>query len=120
MVEETGCDAIMIGRAAASNPWIFRQIQEFLKEGHYYKPSENDRWQIMHTYFAMLIEKGGLDVVGKMKQFATYFTHGVRDGAKLRTEIYQQRDGQPILDLVDRFFEKQVRSGAEPLETVLL
>ncbi|MBI5086365.1 MAG: tRNA dihydrouridine synthase DusB [Acidobacteria bacterium] len=120
MVRETGCDAVMIGRAASSNPWIFRQIQEYVATGSYYQPTEQDRWNLMHTYFAMLIEKGGLDVVGKMKQFTTYFTHGVRNGAKLRTAIYQERDAQPILDMVDRFFEREIHRGEEKLATVLL
>lgn len=119
MVEETGCDAVMIGRAASSNPWIFRQISEFLAAGRYFQPSEDDRWEIMRAYFSMLIEKGGLDIVGKMKQFATCFTHGVRNGAKLRAAIYQAREAPQILDLVDRHFERETGVAGE-LETVLL
>jgi tRNA-dihydrouridine synthase len=120
MVRETGCDAVMIGRAASSNPWIFRQISEYIAHGSYYRPTEKDRWDMMHTYYQMLIEKGGLDVVGKMKQFATYFTHGVRNGARLRTAIYQSREASAILDLVDQFFDREIRGGEEKLATVLL
>jgi len=108
MVEETGCDAVMIGRAASSNPWIFRQIREFLETGSYYQPSEMDRYQLMRSYYSMLIEKGGLDVVGKMKQFASLFTHGVRNGAKLRAEIYPTREAPAILEIVDRFFDREL------------
>src|SRR2546427_3650659 len=43
MVAETGCDAVMIGRAASSNPWIFRQISQFLLKGTYEQPSEQHR-----------------------------------------------------------------------------
>src|SRR6516165_5262049 len=43
MVRETRCDAVMIGRAASSNPWIFRQIQQFLATGSYDQPTESDR-----------------------------------------------------------------------------
>ena len=42
----------------------------------------------MRTYYAMLTDRGDPDAVGKMKQFASYFTHGVRNGARLRAEIY--------------------------------
>jgi tRNA-dihydrouridine synthase B len=105
MIEQTGCDAVMIGRAASSNPWIFRQIQEYLATGSYFQPSERDRYDIMRTYYQMLQERRGLDVVGKMKQFATYFTHGVRHGARLRVAIYQARDAASILSLVDAHFE---------------
>lgn len=111
MVAETGCDAVMIGRAAASNPWIFRQISEYLATGSYFRPTEEDRWRIMHTYYSMLIEHESLDTVGKMKQFATYFTHGVRNGSKLRTAIYHAREAREILSLVDRFFEGELRQG---------
>jgi len=120
MAQQTGCDAVMVGRAASSNPWIFRQIQEYLQHGEYFRPGEQDRWEMMHTYYTMLIEKGGLDIVGKMKQFATYFTHGVRNGAKLRTAIYQAREAVEILSLVDRFFEQEIRWNDDRLETVLL
>ena len=40
MVRETGCDAVMIGRAASSNPWIFRQIEQYLATGRYDQPTE--------------------------------------------------------------------------------
>src|SRR5277367_1758193 len=47
MVDETGCDAVMIGRTASSNPWIFRQIQQYLATGRYDQPSQLDRYQMM-------------------------------------------------------------------------
>jgi nifR3 family TIM-barrel protein len=111
MVRETGCDAVMVGRAAASNPWIFRQIEQYVQTGAYEQPAERDRWQIMHRYYGMLIEHGGTDAIGKMKQFATYFTHGVRNGAKLRVAVYQARDAAQILDHVDRHFEREIREA---------
>jgi nifR3 family TIM-barrel protein len=123
MVRETGCDAVMIGRAASSNPWIFRQIQEYVATGSYAQPQEEDRWRIMHRYYAMLIAGGGHDMVGKMKQFATYFTHGVRNGAKLRVLIYQSKEAAEILAHVDAHFEREMRDarrgiGAAPPESV--
>ena len=110
MVAETGCDAVMIGRAASSNPWIFRQIAQYLATGTYDQPSERDRYEIMRTYYSMLLARGEPDTAGKMKQFATYFTHGVRHGAKLRAGIYHCQEPQQILDAVDEFFA----CGAEP------
>ena len=53
----------------------------------------------------MLLARSEDDSVGKMKQFATYFTHGVRGGANLRVSIYQAKEANQILDLVDGFFE---------------
>src|SRR5438105_3181936 len=57
MVRETGCDAVMIGRAASSNPWIFRQIRQYLATGCYDQPTQQDRYEMMRTYYAMLIEQ---------------------------------------------------------------
>jgi tRNA-dihydrouridine synthase B len=114
MVRETGCDAVMIGRAASSNPWIFRQIAEYNATGSFETPPEIARYEIMRRYYSMLCEHGSADAVGKMKQFATYFTHGVRNGARLRATIYQATEAAAIVDLVDEFFEAELPTFAEP------
>jgi tRNA-dihydrouridine synthase B len=108
MVRETHCDAVMIGRAASSNPWIFRQIADYVRTGHYETPPEHARYELMKRYYTMLIDHRASDVVGKMKQFATYFTHGVRNGSKLRADIYHAHEAREILDLVDAFFESEL------------
>ena len=201
MVSQTGCDAVMIGRTAASNPWIFRQIQqhcaaletyevglsvgpsnrhvgtavdiarsfdvettgkgrdftspektrasypgttfsfepalskqseskgatnasrltalapEGLCQGNtrafgalaYDQPSEFDRYQMIRTYFQMLIEEELPDAVGKMKQFASWFTHGVPGGAGLRKAIYESKSAPEILGRVEEFFEARLQ-----------
>ena len=108
MVRETSCDAVMIGRAASSNPWIFRQIQQYLATGAYDEPSHLDRYEMMRQYYSMLIERREKDAIGKMKQFATYFTHGVRHGSQLRASIYKEQDPTAILELVDAFFHSDL------------
>ena len=55
MVAKTGCDAVMIGRAAPANPWIFRQIAQYTATGRYDLPTEQDRYRMIRTYFAMLL-----------------------------------------------------------------
>jgi nifR3 family TIM-barrel protein len=107
MVRETNCDAVMIGRGASSNPWIFRQIQQYLATGAYDEPTHQDRYRMMRDYYDMLIGRADHDAVGKMKQFATYFTHGVRHGAQLRASIYAVHSSAAILDLVDAFFHTE-------------
>jgi len=104
MVRETRCDAVMIGRTASSNPWIFRQIRQYLETGRYDQPTQHDRYQMMRQYYAMLMERDEKDTVGKMKQFATYFTHGVRHGSQLRAGIYHLHEPAAILRRVDEFF----------------
>jgi tRNA-dihydrouridine synthase B len=116
MVTQTGCDAVMIGRTAPSNPWIFRQIQQYCTgletfptcDLRYDEPSEADRYQMIRTYFRMLIEEELPDAVGKMKQFASWFTHGVPGGAGLRKAIYESKNAVEILARVEEFFEARL------------
>jgi len=104
MVAQTGCDAVMVGRTAASNPWIFRQIAQYEASGAYEQPSEADRYHMIRTYFRMLIEEQVPGAAGKMKQFASWFTHGVANGSHLRKAIYEARTDQEILERVEEFF----------------
>ena len=144
MVAATGCDAVMIGRTAPANPWIFRQIQEYCEAlatpemdvrgfvNHvgtgvharsversstasfakpYSEPSESDRYEMIRTYFRMLIEEELPDATGKMKQFASWFTHGVPGGAGLRKGIYDSRDAVEVLGRVEEFFEARLQAA---------
>lgn len=140
MVTQTGCDAVMIGRMAPSNPWIFRQIEQYsaaiacvpdegapvdITPGYnesytrqlYEQPSEFDRYQMIRTYFQMLIEEELPDAIGKMKQFASWFTHGVPGGAGLRKAIYESKSALEVLSRVEEFFEARLAvcaAGATP------
>jgi len=108
MVAQTGCDAVMIGRTAPSNPWIFRQIEQYCNSKRYDEPTEADRYEMIRTYFRMLIEEELPDACGKMKQFASWFTHGVPGGAGLRKGIYEAKSAPEILGKVEEFFEARV------------
>lgn len=112
MIAATRCDAVMIGRAAASNPWIFRQIQSYVETGSYEEPTERDRHELIRTYFQMLVDEGMPGVVGKMKQFCSWFTHGVRNGSGLRKAVYESNDAQNILQRVDDFFAAALNAVA--------
>ncbi len=107
MAAETGCDAVMIGRAAASDPWIFRQLAQYIASGRYDLPSETDRYGVMRSYYAMLVERAEPDMVGKMKQFATFFSHGVRGGSVLRARIHTAHSAAQIMDSLDGFFARE-------------
>ena len=108
MVGQTGCDAVMIGRSAPSNPWIFRQIEQYVESGSYVHPTEADRYQMIRTYFQMLLEEEMPGAEGKMKQFASWFTHGVPGGAALRKSIYEARSAAEILANTNNFFESRL------------
>jgi len=112
MVAQTGCDAVMIGRTAASNPWIFRQIRQFADTGSYDQPTEADRYEMIRTYFRMLVEEEMHGSPGKMKQFVAWFTHGVSNGGALRRAVYDAKTGPDILESVEQFFEELLSGRA--------
>jgi tRNA-dihydrouridine synthase B len=163
MVAQTGCDAVMIGRMAPANPWIFRQIEQYVGattaqgetvardrqsergsarfvEGHdfsraknattmtaalaaegqrYDHPTEADRYQMIRTYFRMLLEEEMQGTEGKMKQFASWFTHGIPGGASLRKAIYDSNNGAEILKRVEDFFETTPQQNAPQQSTLV-
>src|ERR1700690_1565621 len=113
MVAETGCDAVMIGRSASSNPWIFRQIAQYVATDRYDEPTELDRYHLLSGYFRSLIAAEMPDAPGKMKQFASLFTHGVRNGTELRHKVHHAQTSSEILDRVDAFFTNLTASSAD-------
>jgi nifR3 family TIM-barrel protein len=120
LMAETNCDAVMIGRAAPANPWIFRQIAQYTATGRYDQPTELDRYRMIRTYFEMLLAEAdvsGKEIQGKMKQFASWFTHGVAGGAALRKSIYEAKTGAAILAAVEQFFSVKAATDevAEPI-----
>jgi nifR3 family TIM-barrel protein len=113
---QTGCDAVMIGRAASSNPWVFRQMADYFRTGKYTEPTDADRYEMIRTYYRMLVEEETPGAIGKMKQFASWFTHGVRNGAELRRRIQGASDARVVLDLVDDFFAGLIPATGASME----
>jgi tRNA-dihydrouridine synthase len=107
--------------------------------GTYDEPTDHDRYRMIRDYFGMLVheialeeqaeaaraaaltEAGQLarqqrnrDCVGKMKQFASWFTHGVPGGGALRKQIFESKNGDAVLDAVEHFFAN--RSNVSEVE----
>ncbi len=144
MTAKTGCDAVMIGRAAPANPWIFRQIAQYTATGRYDVATDEDRYRMIRAYFGMLLhelaehpivtgtpgieltdaevkaqrtrESANRETLGKMKQFASWFTHGIPGGATLRRQIFESRDGDTVLGAVERFFAERRHLAVDQTE----
>jgi nifR3 family TIM-barrel protein len=114
IVEQTGCDAVMIGRAAATNPWIFSQMVEYRATGSYSQPSDADRHRLLSGYYKEIKAAEQPDAVGKMKQFACWFSHGVGNGSELRRRVHAARTPSEVLDAVEQFFEQQASAVSDP------
>jgi nifR3 family TIM-barrel protein len=114
IVEETKCDAVMIGRAAATNPWIFSQMAECRVSGVYQQPTDEDRHRLLSRYYREIKLADQPDAVGKMKQFACWFTNGIGNGSELRRTVHEARTPVEVLDAVERFFERQASAISDP------
>lgn len=89
MFEKTNCDAIMIGRGALGNPWIFRKINAYLSECRVLpEVGINEKMVVMLKHIQKIIEyKGEYTAMREARHHAAYYTKGIRGGAALRKEI---------------------------------
>lgn len=114
-LDETGVDAVMIGRGAIANPWIFRQTSELMRGEAIYEPPLSEKQRVLHRYYELLhdemSEKG---LCGKLKQMCGYFTHGLPGGARLRERVFHSQTISEIFDKVDEYFATMIEHGVPP------
>ena len=89
MLEKTGCDAIMIGRGALGNPWVFSKINAYLDECRVLPdPTVTQKMAVMLRHIEKIIEyKGEYTAMREARHHAGYYTKGMRGGAAMRREI---------------------------------
>lgn len=105
MLEYTGCDGIMVGRAAEGNPWIFKEISAYLKDGTVLPPPDLDeRREIALKHLGLLVEFKGehRGVLEGRKHMAWYFK-GVSGGAVLRTALNKAQKYDEMCGLINEF-----------------
>lgn len=107
MMAQTGCDGVMIGRAATKNPWIFRQIAARMEGSAVPEPTVQDRRELILGHFRMLAERESTRyAMHKLRKFTGWYTYGLPHGRKLRQKIQSIPDVPSFLDTVERFFEE--------------
>jgi nifR3 family TIM-barrel protein len=106
MLDYTGCDAVMIGRAALGNPWIFREIDQFLKDGTTYpRPTHQEIKEMMLTHLNSLVElKGERTGVLEMRSHGPWYLKGIEHASELRKKLSQAHTVQEFTAYVDEFF----------------
>ena len=103
---ETNCDGILIGRGAMANPWIFRQIEDALAGREPYRPTLDDKREVLIEYFDLLrADMPEFAAIGRMKQLAGQFTKGLHGGARFRQVIYHSHTVTEVLDRISEYFE---------------
>ncbi len=91
MIEETGCDGIMIGQGALGNPWIFKQVERYLKEGELISPpSQQEVINIVLEHLSLLTDlKGERTAVKEMRKHVSWYIKGIKGSNLLRKKINQ-------------------------------
>ena len=113
--EESGVDAVMIGRGAIANPWIFRQTVDVLAGREPYQPSLAEKQNVLRRYYELLKdEMHERALCGKLKQMCGYFTHGLAGGARLRERVFHSQSIAEIFDQVDGYFGSMIERGVPP------
>ena len=113
MLRETGCDGVMIGRSSMKNPWIYRQAAGLLAGRHPFEPTIADRHDVIRAHFDMLTDQEEpVFALHKLRTFTGWYTHGLADGKRLRTQISLPTTPQAFLEVVERFFAEAMKAAA--------
>jgi len=107
-LRQTGADAVMIGRGAIKNPWVFSQIRAVMRGEAPIVVDAAERERVLLGYFAELRERFAYDrgALGRFKKIANYFTHGVPYGSLLREGVLHAQSPDAAIDVVKTFFER--------------
>jgi len=105
MLNETGCDGLMVGRGAQGNPWIFRQIVQYLASGKILPPpTVEERLAVMLRHLDMLIEyKGEFLGIREMRRHGAWYTKGLHHSAELRLKFNQAVTKADFISVLDEF-----------------
>lgn len=110
MFDETGVDGVMIGRGAIGNPWIFEQTKHYIEHGELLPdPDIKQRLELCSEQLRLSVEHHGAKYgVIIMKKHYGQYLKGIRNGKKLRTAIMEEKEMEPILELLLNFKEEEV------------
>ena len=105
MLKETGCDAVMIGRAAMGNPWIFREVNHYLRTGmNMPRPSLEEKAELILEHARLLIRGAGEDrALLKMRGILIRYTRGWRGGGELRKAMISIKTLRDLENLLEEY-----------------
>ena len=104
MLMETGCDRLMIGRAAQGNPWIFREVKAYLKDETILPvPTAEERKDFLRRQSRRMIEEKGEYIgVREMRKHFAWYTQGLPGSAAMRRDVNMAVDEESLMKLIDR------------------
>ncbi|MBP3604531.1 MAG: tRNA dihydrouridine synthase DusB [Lachnospiraceae bacterium] len=106
LVEQTGCDGVMIGRAVRGNPWIFKEVAHYLETGEsMVRPSKDEVREVILRHGEMELDlKGEYTAVREMRKHIAWYTAGYPNSAALRRHVNEMETVQDLKDAVNRIF----------------
>ena len=106
MMEQTGCDGIMVGRAAQGNPWIFRDIVSFLETGSVPpSPDNQEKKEVILEHAALQLQcKGEYTAVREMRKHLAWYTTGMPHSARFRQMIHSMETMDELIRAVETIF----------------
>jgi len=106
MLEYTGVDGIMIGRGAMGNPWIFEQIEHYLKTGEKLpRPTNQEKYEILKEHIELDIkEKGELVAINEMRKHISWYTKNMKDASSFRNEINHIDNKDELMKKIEEYF----------------
>ncbi len=106
MLSETGCDAVMIGRGAQGNPWIFGRTVHFLETGELFPgPSVEEKINMIVRHMKMLVGlKGEHTGICEMRKHVAWYIKGLRNSTYVKEQVFKSTSGEEIIELLSEFF----------------
>lgn len=103
--DHTGCDAIMIGRGAQGNPWIFKRIDHYMKTGQLLDPpSKDEKIDIAIKHMGLAIKEHGEYVaVREMRKHIGWYLKGMKHSARFRDQINHMVTAKEVIDTLDQY-----------------
>ena len=108
MFEYTGVDGIMIGRGVMGNPWIFEQIQYYLKTGEKLpKPTLQKKYEIIKEHLELVIkEKGEKVALNEMRKHISWYTRNMPNSSEFRNLVNHTENKEELLKIIEEYFNK--------------
>lgn len=104
MIELTGADGAMLARGAMGNPFLFKQIKDYIESGTYTKPTDTEIIdQVIDQYRLGLKYKREDLVINQMRKHVSWYTKGLKNSSKLRQEVNMLSDIGQIFDLLNKY-----------------
>ena len=104
MFEQTGCDGIMIGRGALGNPWIFREIKEYIENGTIPSITKEEKLNVLKEHFKLLLDlKGEYVATREIRKFVAWYVKGMENATALRIRINQIESQEDFYKEIDNF-----------------